>query len=145
MSNDTLTITNARLLELAQGFADLMSRPFPSATARQRASFQYSTLKPAITAYEDGVKQLAEREQAIKAMPEGEERETLWAAFMVDFKAYLTAEVEVPKPRKMLVEADLPRGEKGSDANAKACLALAPEFWTITDPDYSPDAEPAKG
>jgi hypothetical protein len=132
---DTLTISNARLLELNAGFQDLLSRPFPTSTARQRASFQFSTLKPAIEAYGEGLKPLQERETAIQALPDGPEKTEARKAFAQEVAAYLDAEVEVPKPRKMLVEADLPKGEKGSDANAKAILALAPEFFTLTDPD----------
>jgi hypothetical protein len=135
--SDTLTISNARLLEINAGMQDLLSRPFPSPTSRQRASFQFSTLKPALEAYSEGLKPLQEREAALNAMEDSDERTELRKQFGADVAAYLTAEVEIPKPRKMLVEADLPRGEKGSDANAKAILALAPEFFTLSDPDLS--------
>ena len=154
---DTFTVTNRRLLDIRDGLNDLMfelvgvnpqtgqplykARTFPSATSRQRVTFQYDSLAPAIKSYEDGLKPLAERESEIRAMEEGAEQLAALADLMKDLEAYRLAEVEVPKPRRMLVEADFPKGAKGSDANAGAVLKLHPEFFALTDPDVGTPAD----
>jgi hypothetical protein len=122
-----LTLTNKRLLDIEKGFTLLLPKTFPNATARQRATFQYSTLQPMLTAYRDGLKPLAERDVPTLSPKERD-------ALQREFDEYMNAEVEVPPPTKQLVDADLPK-DKDGDANGVITALLAPEFFTLVDPD----------
>jgi hypothetical protein len=149
---DTLTLTNARLLEAAEGYRNLLwrreidangqpallPRTFPSAISRQRAAFQYAALKPALESYDEGLAPVRERRKTLAGLSETEQVREL-GEMQRDLDALNAAPVEVPRPTKMLVEADLPRERKGEDANGLCTTQLAPEFFALADPDAAPE------
>jgi len=133
--SSTIPITNARLLEISAGFADLLGRPFPTAISRQRAAFQYASIQPALDGYREGLKDLQARELDIKGKDDDASNAER-RAVVAEFTDYLAQMVDVPAPRKRLVESDLPRASSDTgDANARATLQLSPEFFLLADPD----------
>lgn len=150
-----MILTNRELDRYAQGFVLLLGRLMPDQPKRQRANYFYKhCIRTAHETLQEELRPLELRQVEAPLIDDETDRLREMLAIRQESDALWDSEVEIPLPRKLLTEDDLPREIKGTikgpvvngahttvngkdnaTDNGRIVDLLTPAFYLLTNPD----------